>query len=206
MTPLEQKKQNRYLFLELLYKDSNGNTGAMFNMWEVGEELKINRNETQLIVDYLTGENLIEPRALGGGIVLTHWGVKEVEEALQNPDKPTEHFLPINIINIGSMHNSTLQQATANSTINFHFDSKKIADLDGVISSIKKIQDTLYISIDLHKELVSEIQTLEIQSQSPRPKNIIITESLKTIKTLLESVGGNALTPIIIGQIAQLLT
>jgi len=206
MTPLEQKKKNRFLFLELLYKDSNGDIGAMFNMWEVGEELQINRNDTRQIVDYLTGENLIESRALGGGIGLTHWGIKEVEEALENPNKPTEHFLPINIINIGSMSNSTLQQSTTNSTINFNFENHKIADLGEVINSLKDIKDTLNISVDIRKELISEIQTLESQIQSPRPKNIIISESLKTIKTVLESVAGNALTPIIVGQITRLLT
>lgn len=206
MTQLEQKKKNRFLFLELLYKDSNGDIGAMFNMWEVGEELQIERNETRQIVDYLTGENLIESRALGGGIGLTHWGIKEVEEALENPDKPTEHFLPINIINIGSMTNSTLQQSTTNSTINFNLENHKIADLGEVINSLKDIQDTLNISVDIHKELISEIQTLESQIQSPRPKNIIISESLKTIKTVLESVAGNALTPIIVEQITRLLT
>ena len=157
MTPLEQKKKNRFLFLELLYKESNGDTGAMFNMWEVGEELKIDSNETRQIVDYLTGECLIEPRALGGGIVLTHWGVKEVEEAIENPDKPTEHFLPINIINIGTMTNSTLQQSTNNSTINFQLDKKKLDNIDEIITSIKQVQDTLKLSIDVNQELISEI-------------------------------------------------
>lgn len=203
---LKQKKTNRFLFLQLLYKDSNGDTGALFDMWEAGAELNLDQDETQRVVDYLIGENLIDSKALGGLIALTHWGIKEVEEALENPNKATEHFLPINIINIGAMHNSTLQQATTNSTINFHFDNGKIADLDRVINSLNSIQDTLNISIDLHKELISEIQTLEIQKQSPKPKNIIITESLKTIRSLLESVAGNAMTPTIIGQITQLLT
>lgn len=39
--------------------------------------------------------------ALGERIGLTHWGIKEVEAAFENPDKPTQTFLPINIIKIG---------------------------------------------------------------------------------------------------------
>lgn len=206
MTPLEQNKKNRFLFLELLYTQSNGDTGAMFDMWEVGEELKIDSNETRQIVDYLTGENLIAPRALGGGIVLTHWGVKEVEEALENPDRPTEHFLPFNIITIGTMTNSTLQQATNNSTINFQFDTRKLNDIDTLLVSIDQIKDTLNLSIDLHQELISEIETLQIQKQSPRPKNTIIAEALKSIKTILENVTGNAMTPVIVEQITRMIT
>lgn len=205
MASLDQKKKNRYLFLHKLYEESNGNTGAMFSMWEVGKELGFDSDETRLIVDYLIGEDLIEARAMGGGIVLTHFGVKEVEQALENPDRPTEHFLPINVINIGTMHNSTLQQATTNSTINFHFNRAKISQLEDLITSLKSIQDRLDLSVELHKELISEINTLESQSKSPKPKNIIIQESLKTVRSLLENVAGNALTPAIIGQITQLL-
>jgi len=203
---LNQKKKNRFLFLELLYKESDGDTGAMFDMWEVGNELKLERAETNRIVDYLIGEQLIESVALGGCIGLTHWGIKEVEEAHENPDQPTEHFLPINIINIGSMNNSTLQQGTSYSTINFQLDEKKTTDLEDVIKSLLNIQETLNISVDIQNELISEIHTLESQQKSPRPKGIIISESLKTIRTILESVTGNIMTPIIIDQITKLLS
>jgi len=202
---INQKKKNRFLFLQLLYNASNGDSGSMFDMWEVGGELRFDEEEIRKIVDYLIDEGLLEARALGGVIGLTHWGIKEVEQALENPDKPTEHFLPINIITIGTMTNSTLQQGTNSSTINFHFDNGKINELDIIINSLKDIQNTLNISVDLHQELISEIQTLESQKQSPRPKSVIITESLKTIRTILENVAGNAMTPVIVEQITKML-
>lgn len=205
MTPLEQKKKNRFLFLELLYNDSNGDSGAMLNMWEIGEELKLDRSETRQIVDYLTGENLIEPIAIGGGICLTHYGIKEVEKAHENPNMPTEHFLPINIINIGTMTNSTLQQSTNNSTINFQLDAGKLQDIDALLTSINQIKDKLNLPINLYQELLSEIQTVQIQKQSPKPKSTIITESLKSMRTILENVVGNTMTPIIIEQITKLV-
>jgi hypothetical protein len=175
-------------------------------MWEVGNELNLERAETSRIVDYLIGEHLIEPVALGGIIGLTHWGVKEVEEAHENPEKPTEHFLPINIINVGSMNNSTLQQGTNYSTINFQLDESKTIDLETIIKSLNSIQKSLNISTDLQKELISEIQTLESQRKSPRPKGIIISESLKSIKTILEGATSNIMVPIIIDQITKLLS
>jgi hypothetical protein len=107
---LNEKKKNRFLFLKSLYEASNGDTGAMFDQHEVGAELKFPYDETRRIVEYLIGEHLLEARAMGGVIGLTHWGIKEVEQALENPDKPTEHFLPINIINIGSI----LENVTGN--------------------------------------------------------------------------------------------
>ena len=202
---LEQKKKNRFLFLNCLYESSSGDTGAVFNMWEVGSELKLDRNETSQIVDYLIGENLIESRALGGGISLTHWGVKEVEQAIENPSKPTEHFLPLNIINIGTMTNSTLQQGTTNSTINFTYNTQTAVDIEKIVSQLNDIKDSLNLSNELQNELISELQTIEIQKNSSKPKSIIITESLKSIRTILESVAGNAMTPVIIDQISKLI-
>ena len=152
---LEQKKKNRFLFLNCLYESSNGDTGAVFNMWEVGSELKLDRNETSQIVDYLIGENLIESRALGGGISLTHWGVKEVEQAIENPSKPTEHFLPLNIINIGTMTNSTLQQGTTNSTIKFTYNTQTAVDSEKIVSQLNDIKDLLNLSNELQNELIS---------------------------------------------------
>ncbi len=202
---LEQKKKNRFLFLNCLYESSNGETGAMFSMWEVGTELKLDRNETSQIVDYLIGENLIESRALGGGISLTHWGVKEVEEAIENPSRPTEHFLPFNVINIGTMNNSTLQQGTTNSTINFTYNAQTAVDIEKIVSQLNDIKESLNLSNELQSELLSELQTIEIQSKSSKPKNIIIAESLKSIRTILEAVAGNALTPLIIDQISKII-
>lgn len=202
---LEQKKKNRFLFLKCLYESSNGDTRAMFDMREVGKELKLNSDEISQIVDYLIGELLIESRALGGIIGLTHWGIKEVEQAIQNPNKPTEHFLPLNIINIETMTNSTLQQGTTNSTINFTYNTQTAVDIEKIVSQLNDIKDSLNLSNELQNELISELQTIEIQKKSSKPKSIIITESLKSIRTILESVAGNAMTPVIIGQISKLI-
>jgi hypothetical protein len=174
-------------------------------MWEVGQELKFDIDETKQIVDYLIGENLVEPASLGGGINLTHCGIKEIEEALENPDKATEHFLPMNIISIGTMNNSTLQQATINSTIYFNVDDSNLSMIDGIISSIRAIQDSLQLSNEINQELWSELQTLEIQRKSPKPKSTIMTEALKSLRTILEGIAGNAMAPIIVSQITKLI-
>ena len=54
-------------------------------------------------------------------------------------------------------------------------------------------------------ELRQEIQTLKVQLASPKPKSIILNESLKTIKDLLLSVTGNIYTPVIIEWIKQVM-
>ncbi|GAA4100437.1 hypothetical protein [Mucilaginibacter panaciglaebae] len=98
-------KKNRFLYLQKIYEESGGGTNAAFDMTEVGNELGFDYMLTRNIVDYLINEGLIEPYALGGSIKITHWGIKEVEEAIENPSESTEHFAPINTYNI-NIHSS----------------------------------------------------------------------------------------------------
>lgn len=60
------------------------------------------------------------------GMAITHFEIKEIEDAFTEPDKPTEHFLPINQYNINSgiINGGAIQQATNNSTINYTNSSK----------------------------------------------------------------------------------
>lgn len=85
-------KRKRFQFLKSLYEITGGNLFASVNMWELGQELGFTRSDTDLIVQYLVGEGLVKYFTLGGGIVITHWGVVQVEEALTQPDKPTQYF------------------------------------------------------------------------------------------------------------------
>ena len=106
---LEQKKANRFKFLKFVYDKVDGSTSESVAVFKTGEELGFDRKRTSNIVEYLCNEGLIEYFAGSVDINITHYGVKEIEEALKNPEKPTEHFLPvINFIKIESMSNSVI--------------------------------------------------------------------------------------------------
>lgn len=70
-----------------------------------------------------------------------------------------------------------------------------------LISSIDKLQ----LESVKHSELLSEIATLEAQSNSPRPKVSIIGETLVTIRSILEGVAGNIATPLFQTVLPQLI-
>ncbi len=184
---IEQKKKQRFEFLEKLYKETNGSESYMVNMWELGKELEYDRETTSNIVEYLQGEDLPVPRALGGGIAITHYGIKEIEEAYEYPNEPTEHFMPINVINIENMNNSSIQQGTIHSTQNNHFDTNELSELKQIISELQKVISELEES-DLKEELVAENETLISQSKSPKPKKNIVKETLKSIKEVSKAI------------------
>jgi len=92
MTSIAEKHRLRFQFLDLLYDKTEGSELEMVNMWDMGEELGWDEGTTRLVVQYLVGEGLARILAIGGGTVITHLGVQEVERARSQPDRPTALF------------------------------------------------------------------------------------------------------------------
>jgi predicted transcriptional regulator len=145
---LTQKKKDRFDYLNKLYEEAEGSLKAAFNMEDIGREMKFSYEQTSNIVDYLINEGLIEPYALGGSITLTHYGVKEIEQAYEDPELPTEHFAPVNHIHIHSSGQGNIIN-TGNSntfTVNNNFD--KITAQERAQEIIKVIENDVSIPIN----------------------------------------------------------
>jgi len=193
---IQSLKKQRFLFLEKVYKETQGDTHCMVDTEEIGQELGMDYLTSQRIAQYLIDEGLLEAMALGGGIGISHHGVLEVEEALSNPGRPTQHFLPINIINVQSMNNSVIQQGTKNSTQNVTISADNISDLKSFLSDFKSEIAKMQLTVETQNELLAEIATLEAQTNSPKPKRSVIGETLKSLRSILEDVAGNLATPL----------
>jgi hypothetical protein len=88
----------------------------------------------------------------------------------------------------GNVGQAQVQQATQHST-----QSIKSVDVDKLarlVESFKNDIAKINVSQEIQNELLSEIGTLEAQAKSPRPKHIIVKESLSTIRRILEGAGG----------------
>ncbi|MDO1449047.1 hypothetical protein Q0590_22405 [Rhodocytophaga aerolata] len=202
---IEEKKKYRFLFLQRLYQKTDGNIHKGVYTYEIGQELNLDNEVTDNIVSFLKGEYLIEGKTRDRVLTITHRGVLEIEEAIEHPEKPTKHFLPINIISVQNMYGSSIQQGSPNA---FQSNSYKNENTDSIlllVEEIKKAIDIIQIGKEEKDEALSELETIIAQSKSPKPKFIIINESLRTIKTLLEGVAVNAYTPIILEKINILL-
>lgn len=202
---IEEKKAYRFKFLNKLYELTDGDSSYIVDMWEVGNELNFDRNLTSNIVDYLIGEYLIESRALGGGIAITHEGIVEIEDLQNNPDSSSEHFPAINMIHIENMTNSAIQQGVSNSSQSIVFSEEKKNDLKTVIKELESIKEKLIFNHEIIEEFEAELSTLKSQEKSPKPKKIIISESLRTIRNLIEGIAGNMITPSVVDLINSLI-
>ncbi len=91
----------------------------------------------------------------------------------------------------GPVGQAQVQQATKSSTQSMEsskLDYKKLLDF---MSMLKESIEQVKIPNEIRDELYSEITTIEAQANSPKPKNSIISESLNTIRRILEGAGGH---------------
>jgi hypothetical protein len=202
---IEDKKKDRYYFLQSLYDSTDGNSGAFLSMWELGSEIGFDKTRTSNVVDYLMAEGLIESRALGGYISITHDGVIEIEESNSNPDSPTLHFLPLNLIQIENMNNSAIQQGSNYSVQTINFTTEKLDQIGKIVDDIDQLKNEILLDKSLFEELISEVNTIKSQIKSPKPKSVILKESLNSIRSIFEGIAGNIVTPVIIEQINNIL-
>lgn len=92
----------------------------------------------------------------------------------------------------GSVDNSQVQAGTTSSTQNQVFKQSDAAELREIVSRLRGDSEAFGLGNDHRLELEAEIQTLEAQANSPKPKSSIIRETLGSIRRILEGAAGNA--------------
>ena len=199
MDALTKKKTDRFRYLNLLYERTGAQRLKFLDMWDLGGELGIGRDDTHVLVDYLVGENLAEHRGIGGIIGITHCGIVEVERALTEPETSTKYFPPvINVLNIRSVVGSQIQQGTHGSTQTQTVTTNDTEAIRALVSSFREKLSELPLDQADKSDAEAELQTLEAQLQSSKPKTAIVRESLKTLRNLLEGVASNALAAVLL--------
>ncbi|MDH3339764.1 MAG: hypothetical protein OEL84_00610 [Nitrosopumilus sp.] len=216
MSEIDEIKKQRFLFLHELWKLTAGDHSKRVLVRQISEPLNLKEGDARTIVQYLVGEDLLEitthgfniPSYSDASLYIKHKGVVEVEQALSKPELPTPHFPAsvVNNINIGTMTNSNISQASSgiNQTITISPETKK--ELTDLINILKEFLEKEGLIQEQKDELISDISTIESQISSPKPKTGIISESLSSAKSILESASTIAITAApIVAQITSIL-
>lgn len=205
MTNIEQVKSDRYKFLKELYDATEGDELNWYEMTDIGRSLGFTDSQTTKITNYLVGEHLVQFRALGGIIGITHHGIKEIEDAESNPDRPSRYFPPVNIINIGHMENSQIQQSGQGSSQSIEISQGTYDDIGELITEISEKIEDLQLPAQAISDLNADIESIRGQLKSSRPKPSVISECLISVKGILESATASAFALPLIEKIASLL-
>jgi hypothetical protein len=202
---IQDIQMKRFRFLHRLYEVTEGSEQAFVNFQQLGDELGFSHAETDKIDDYLRGEGLITHVSLGGSISITHRGIIEVEAALSKPDEPTTYFPAVNIVHVEQMIDSQIQQGTNQSSQVLTFSTNDLEAIAKFIDNMKGQLDELKLDEEIQAEAISDIETLETQIKSPRPKHAIIKECMLSLRRILEDVAGNAAAAMLIQNIITLM-
>ena len=128
----------------------------------------------------------------GNGFI-KHAGVVEVENAEAEPTVATEHFPPANVIYIGNMTQSQIQQGVTSSTQTGTFLNNDPQAIRDFVSAYKSKLPEMSLSPSERQEAEAEIATVEAQLGSSKPKWGIIQASCEVLKGFLAHVGGSAI-------------
>jgi hypothetical protein len=203
---IQETQRKRFQFLQKLYEVTEGSELASVNLWELGTELGFSRPETDRIDEYLTGEGLTTHIALGGSLGITHQGIVEVEAALSKPDEPSSYFPPVNnYFYVDQMIGSQIQQGTSQSSQVLTYNANDIEALLKFVADMKSQLSELKLDADSQAEVQADVETIETQIKSPRPKFAAIKECLVSLRTILEGIAENVIASLLAQQIGTLL-
>ena len=204
MNELVETKKKRFQYLNKLHDATGGISHSYVSMWNLGNELGFNRDETSNIVEYLVGESLVKHVAIGGEITITHYGRKEIESALSAPENPTTYFPPVvNILHVQSMVGSQIQQGSHHSTQKMSITQNQLDAVRDFVALLKTRLSDIPLDSDSKAEAGAEIATVEAQLQSSRPKHGILSQSLQSIRTILEGAAGSVVASDLLPKLIQ---
>ncbi len=198
-----------------LYEMADGSRTNYVKTSEIAKRLGLvfewgkDDGEVLAIVNHLEDEGLIAATEEGGDVNLTHSGILEVEQAQSQPDEPTQHLAPMNVvykINAHTITNSPIQQGSPGATQSLTVigeDHKQ--NLEDIVRSLRSSIDQLGLEDGDKAELEAEVQTLEAQVTSPKPKKEIVHPSLQSAKNILEGAASSVTAQGIIAGIGQFL-
>lgn len=109
------------------------------------------------------------------------------------------------VFNIQSMSHSQIQSETVGSQQTLIDRSLDPAQVLEFVSKARAALPSLNLKPDVKEELRGELDTLEAQSKSPKPKKTILHEAARSVRTILESATGNAVAEGLLAALRLLL-
>ncbi|MFA7570568.1 MAG: hypothetical protein WCY75_04885 [Sulfurimonadaceae bacterium] len=132
--------------------------------------------------------------------IILNWALKLEEDGVlgenmtfthDEKSKAESHTYNVNNF-YAEVTGSQIQQNSPSAEQHQTLNEFSTTNISNFISSIKEKLNEIDIDEETSKELNAEIETIESQTKSPKPKEGIIKESLTSIRSILEGASGSA--------------
>lgn len=156
-------------FLDALYRMTEGNIDAQISMHEVGASIGLEKTEAGKVAEELMVQGTVELKTLAGGIGITKEGLEVLGLSSTTP------------------HASAVQL------------SKELIPNENDRATVEQLVKTVKDELGGHQldysaveTVVIDIKTIELHLLSPRPKNAVIRELLRSLRDTLAAVKENS--------------
>ena len=153
-------------FLLQLYQQTNGDETVQASMYDLGEELGLDRDASSRVAEQLIALQLVEIVTLAGGIAISADGLKEIQASF----------------GAQTVSGETVAQLGGERVL----DQTRTRAVTHVMDQLKAQTGNLGLDFDRLAELMADLKTIDAQMDSPCPKTAIIKECLRSIKDSLE--------------------
>jgi hypothetical protein len=158
-------------FLIRLFEQTKGDSTVQVSMYDIGDQLGLERDSASAVAQELIGSMLVEIRTLSGGIGISVDG-SQMARKLIGPMTPTgNEFVRLDDT---PLVNSSGRQA-----------------VEQIVSELKNRAGSLELDFDTLSDLMADLKTIDAQLGSSRPKTAIIRECLFSILSVLINAGDN---------------
>ena len=185
----DRTKLNSYSYLSKLY----ARTGASFlnpvkGLYRLGKELGFEDEEIKEVLNYIGDEGLAIVYLNEEKITITNKGISAVEQAELNPVASTRYFPAVIGVRYSGRSGewpppTKLYEAKHDAGLR----SIKFKELKKSTGLIRSSMDKLQVSPELKSKLRAELITIDVQMSQPKPDLDVITECVRSIRSILEN-------------------
>ncbi len=198
MVNLNKRKADRLRVMNEFFEVAGGSELELIDTGAVRAKLGLSDQEIADACKYLEGQGLINAgRGLGRKfppwVQLTHWGIREVEESRERPEDPTEHFPPlVTVTHIhGDVVGSAIQAGSPGATQTTTVGDLNLELVREVVDRYETEEAALGLDASKAEEARAEMNTIKAQLASPRPKLVVVRESLTSLRAIVEGAAGS---------------
>ncbi len=156
-------------FLLQLYDQTKGDLTVQVSMYDIGDQLGMERDVASTVAQELMASMLVEIRTLSGGIGISADGSQIAQELIGPSASSADEF-------------AKLDDAPVLTTAGRQAVEK-------IASELKNQAGSLGLDFDTLTELTADLKTIDAQLGSSRPKTAIITACLHSVLAVIKNTG-----------------
>ncbi len=161
--PPELNQEERSLLAEIDRRSADA-PGTAVSMYEAGEQVGMDRQQSARVAEKLLADGLLELRSLSGAVALTPGG-REAVAVLAPADDGGPSGLGDD-----PLLDETRQQAVT-----------------GVTADLRQRAGKMGLEFEALSELLADLKTIEAQLTSPRPRTAIVRVCFESIDEILQA-------------------